>query len=1176
MFYAYGLLYRMMQMGIPAYWVVNPTKHASGPGAYGAASDHVHVEDDIDMWILHGPTQTSANIPTGSGALTACPTASCTGPVSLLNDALVAGTAYQYKEFPLRGGAFLIAGSDTDGDGTTDRAEFNTFWGSYGDGSPASTNNCGKSNNNCYDFTQVAMYEVNSTAIAAWTNWTSTYGVGTAVTGIPVAVKLNYKPPRIARVAGTGNVVDLFLQEANLSDIASPASCAAGTFVRASGTLPYEPVYCELTDTDLKNGSLTAGNFGWAWLDGGPGFSSCSQSLQSLRTYLTGVPGLYLPGNVMVNDTRIGNVEGCVNHQLLGRQGAAFSAGTGALRDTNGVNETNSRPWMVRYPTNLFAQYGDLPMGTANQSWESGDMTASGSYGYNMAYGIPATSTLKRLLTRENATPVCGDTNGDGDLTGGGSAPDSTAGVFERPHWNNVFPHANMGACDTAADNSDVATYARFDNNANNGVVFYLAGNNFSTNGLRGELRILFNSLIATPSGTASTPSGTMTEITRSNPIVPQIGGLDYIVQGTTVVYSSPGQIPVVNDDADVNSFYFPYRVGRMRARLASATSTVLFDAGCNTLTGFTCPTGSTGIPATRTIFTNTAGGDLRNVTGAKATFDNTLSTTMKALISQGAFLSTATIDTIISRVRAGYPNGSGGYLAALGGVDRSTTSVIQASTVAGSPSRPMMVYFGGADGMMHAVCAETNVTFGCTDEGLELWAFLPRKMLPFLRLNQARIDGSPRVMDIYMDPDGGGGTYSTSWRTILIFQTGMGDYTAAGREPAVYALDVTAPNNPLLLWEYSESAAGTFSLGNGLTIAAGGTTIASATKFLAWTETTNLGTSGPGSVITAIDLITGAEYRQVLFAYPGPRSGSNDSVVRTGIPGGVVPLDLPAGTSGKITNLLFNDIYGRTWLINPDTLVSNNGTTTPLFNQSADYYAMGAKPAIYETGGSQYAVFATGGYADFANTTWPLACCSSASGSSCDVTQPNPPRVCAQYNFVTTIFPTQMLIALKIDPARTSTYSMPTAACDTSAVVDPVTGTNLPDCSSVGGTTNGFLFRRNLGRDERGVSQALIAGTDIFLTTETDNVNRSGYGTTGTNTGKLYQFAGGTGAQAAAATAVVLGAGAAAASNGTGAKTIYAGAGGTFGTGTTSTTDSNVMTPGSTIPSRKAWLRTE
>src|SRR3569623_2780594 len=88
---------------------------------------------------------------------------------------------------------------------------------------------------------------------------------------------------------------------------------------------------------------------------------------------------------------------------------------------------------------------------------------------------------------------------------------------------------------------------------------------------------------------------------------------------------------------------------------------------------------------------------------------------------------------------------------AGLGGGYRSTVAVIGPSTGAGSGTRPTIAYFGGADGMLHAVCASIDGTICTSSHGLgtELWAFLPEVQLPLLASNAQRVAGSPHVVDV-------------------------------------------------------------------------------------------------------------------------------------------------------------------------------------------------------------------------------------------------------------------------------------------------------------------------------------------------------------------------------------------------------------------------------------------
>src|SRR5262245_22606385 len=207
----------------------------------------------------------------------------------------------------------------------------------------------------------------------------------------------------------------------------------------------------------------------------------------------------------------------------------------------------------------------------------------------------------------------------------------------------------------------------------------------------------------------------------------------------------------------------------------AANTIPPVTDSGCATKFNSSC----------RTVFTTVAGGRLPDnvyfTTGNVAQLGPVMASNLSSTEQQ----------TLISRILAGTPDGSGGYLSKLGGVDRSTVAVIEESPIAGG-ARPTMAYFGSTDGMLHAVCVTTGN--GCDRAGRELWTYIPRKLLPNLRNNLARIDGSPRVLDAYAD------FYNTGtkvWKTVLIFQMGSGSMNKLETTPAVYALDITKPNAP-------------------------------------------------------------------------------------------------------------------------------------------------------------------------------------------------------------------------------------------------------------------------------------------------------------------------------------------------------------------------------------------
>ncbi|MFN7695632.1 MAG: pilus assembly protein, partial [Burkholderiales bacterium] len=102
--------------------------------------------------------------------------------------------------------------------------------------------------------------------------------------------------------------------------------------------------------------------------------------------------------------------------------------------------------------------------------------------------------------------------------------------------------------------------------------------------------------------------------------------------------------------------------------------------------------------------------------------------------------------------------------------------------------TRRKMVYVGSNDGMLHAFDATT---------GNEVWAFIPTAVLPrlykladkdYANKHEFFVDGTPTVQDAFIGGE---------WRTVLVGSLGLG-----GR--SYFALDITDPDNPKALWEFT------------------------------------------------------------------------------------------------------------------------------------------------------------------------------------------------------------------------------------------------------------------------------------------------------------------------------------------------------------------------------------
>lgn len=126
--------------------------------------------------------------------------------------------------------------------------------------------------------------------------------------------------------------------------------------------------------------------------------------------------------------------------------------------------------------------------------------------------------------------------------------------------------------------------------------------------------------------------------------------------------------------------------------------------------------------------------------------------------------------------------------------------------------SRVPNVYVAANDGMLHAFNAGNGSTTSDGDEGKERWAYVPKIIMSDLwRLADANygnnhrysVDGSPIVADVcnsLSSVDNRLCSSASNWKTILVAGLNKGGC-------GYYALDVTEPNAPKGLWEFSNDS---------------------------------------------------------------------------------------------------------------------------------------------------------------------------------------------------------------------------------------------------------------------------------------------------------------------------------------------------------------------------------
>ena len=229
--------------------------------------------------------------------------------------------------------------------------------------------------------------------------------------------------------------------------------------------------------------------------------------------------------------------------------------------------------------------------------------------------------------------------------------------------------------------------------------------------------------------------------------------------------------------------------------------------------------------------------------------------------------------------------------------------------------TRKPMQYVGANDGMLHAIVATTT---GATDDGQELWAYIPSPLyegpsspsipevdglqaLSKLSYNHRYyVDATPVVVDVDFNRSGTPGTSSTpsDWRTLLVGGLGKGG-------KGYFAIDITDPDSinsetaaaSRVLWEFSPPDMG-FTFGQ-----------ASVVKTAAWGWVVLLtsgynNASGEG-ILYIVNAKTGALIKTV-----GTGAGS------AATPAGFTHINgyLPNGAEYIVSQVYGGDLLGNLW----------------------------------------------------------------------------------------------------------------------------------------------------------------------------------------------------------------------------------------------------------------------
>ena len=242
-------------------------------------------------------------------------------------------------------------------------------------------------------------------------------------------------------------------------------------------------------------------------------------------------------------------------------------------------------------------------------------------------------------------------------------------------------------------------------------------------------------------------------------------------------------------------------------------------------------------------------------------------------------------------------------------------------ASTAPASTRAGIVYVAANDGMLHAL-DRTN--------GNELWAFIPKAAMPnlykladqsYASNHFPMLDGTPVMGDIFVP----GSAPTGGWKTILV-----GGMNAGGR--SYYALDITDPTAPKLLWEFSDDNLG-LSFGNPIiTKRSDGTWVV----LVASGYNNNIGSGDGNGHLFVLNAYTGAKIADI----PTYSSGTT-KVGDTTTPSGLAKINAYiTSDENNLAEVVYGgDLLGNLWRfdINAETstlfaqLKRSDGTAQPI-----------------------------------------------------------------------------------------------------------------------------------------------------------------------------------------------------------------------------------------------------
>jgi len=276
---------------------------------------------------------------------------------------------------------------------------------------------------------------------------------------------------------------------------------------------------------------------------------------------------------------------------------------------------------------------------------------------------------------------------------------------------------------------------------------------------------------------------------------------------------------------------------------------------------------------------------------------------------------------------------------------DSSALGSAYAAFKTANAGRQTVIYIGANDGMIHCFDLVT---------GAELWAFIPYNLLPKL-VNMSGWDSttSTRYLkhDYYVDgtPYVGDAYIGGAWKTVLMCGQGAGKgSTVAGGLNYYFALDVTDPTNPVVLWEAKDSS----TMGETWSVPVFGQVLSSSTYY--WVAFVGSGYDNNASRVVGnyfyvIRLDTGAILKKVAVTADVNTSLSSKCSnpypnIQVAVPGAPTAVDVDKDY--RTDYVYFGDLDGRLYRLPFTSSNAKKWTLTTLYTDKM-YYPIITKPAV-------------------------------------------------------------------------------------------------------------------------------------------------------------------------------------------------------------------------------------